>query len=119
MPNGSEEAAKATVLFGLAILTRTYAVVVLLAVILVALRAGRRPGSRCGRSIHRRGLWTTTLARGTRRYSSSESSCGIWKSRRESSSTFTSLNVSTRTLFTKRSARYTSHTHTSDMVSSK
>ena len=36
---------------------------------------------------------------------SSESSSGRWKSRRESSSTFTSLNVSTRTDFTKRSAR--------------
>ena len=36
---------------------------------------------------------------------SSDSSSGRWKSRRDSSSTLTSLNVSTRTAFTKRSAR--------------
>src|SRR5690606_24629819 len=41
--------------------------------------------------------------------SSMESSCGNLSSRAESSSTLTSLNVSTRTDFTKRSERYTSH----------
>lgn len=54
------------------------------------------------------------------RYCSSiESSCGSLNSRAESSSTLTSLKVSTRTDFTKRSLRYTSHTHTSLMLSSK
>ena len=38
-------------------------------------------------------------------YSSSASSCGSSSSFADSSSTFTSLNVSTRTLFTNRSAR--------------
>jgi len=62
-------------------------------------------------------------ARGCRQsattYSSSASSLGSSKSLLESSSTLTSLKVSTRTDFTKRSERYTSHTHTSFIVSSK
>ena len=45
--------------------------------------------------------------------SSTESSC------RASSSTLTSLNVSTRTFFTNRAGRYMSHTHASDIVTSK
>lgn len=65
-------------------------------------------------------IWTTCmLISGRGHYSSRASSLGSSKSREASSSTLTSLNVSTRTDFTKRSARYTSHTQTSFMDSSK
>ena len=44
---------------------------------------------------------------------------GSRRSGLSSSSTLTSLNVSTRTFFTNRAGRYMSHTHASDMRTSK